>query len=362
MTNRKKNLLKKWVLPLASIASLIVLLLYLLGLIGAEKTGPGTTPVRAEQPPAGLKSARVEKLRVKEMIAWPATVHSRTVAEIAPKLTARVLEIRVDAGDPIRKGEVIARLDQKSIAAQERKAAAALAAAKAMVQRALADERRTRDLFRQEAATRETFDSVTARAKSARAKVAEAANALAAVRANRAETVLKAPFDGVVVKRHAEPGDMGLPGKPIVTIQDPAGLRVESYIPVRCARRLSVGDNATVRIDALGRSLQARIDAIIPQADPQTHTVLIKAALPRASGLQPGLFGWLEQACGERGVLLIPAASIERIGQIESVKVVVDGTIRLRHVRTGKAYDDSVEVLSGLRAGESVLVNETPNE
>ncbi len=295
-------------------------------------------------------------------MAWPATVHSRTVAQIAPKLTARILEVGVDAGDPIRKGEIIARLDQRSIAAQERKTAAALAAARAMEQRALADERRIRDLFRQEAATRERFDSVVARAKSARAQVAEAANALTAMRANRDETILKAPFDGVVVKRHAESGDMGLPGKPIVTIQDPARLRVESYIPARCARRLSVGADVTVRIEALKRSMKARIDEIVPEADPQTHTVLIKAALPQVNGLQPGLFGWLEQACGERDLLLIPAASVQRIGQIESAKVVVDDTIRLRHVRTGKAYDGKVEVLSGLREGEAILVNDKRNE
>ncbi len=333
------------------------MLLYLLGMVGAEKVAPGTTSVQAEKASAGLKTAGIEKRRVQELMAWPATVHSRTVAQIAPKLTARIVAIEVDAGDPVRKGAVIARLDHRGIAAREREAGAALAAAKAMEQRALADERRTRDLFRQEAATRETFDSVTARAKSARAKMAEAANALAAVRANRAETVLKAPFDGVVVKRHAEPGDMGLPGKPIVTIQNPAGLRVESFIPARCARRLRVGDEVTVRIDALGQSLQARIDEIVPEADPQTHTVLIKAALPRTNGLQPGLFGWLEQACGERDVLLIPATSVERIGQIESVKVVVDGTIRVRHLRTGKTYGGKVEVLSGLRQGETVLVN-----
>ena len=113
MTHRKENHLKKWSLPLASIAALIVLLLYLLWLIGAEKIGPGTTPVRVEQPSAGLKTARVEKRRVKEVTVWPATVHSRTVAQIAPKLTARILEVSVDAGNHVRKGDAIARLDHE---------------------------------------------------------------------------------------------------------------------------------------------------------------------------------------------------------------------------------------------------------
>jgi len=81
---------------------------------------------------------------------------------------------------------------------------------------------------------------------------------------------------------------------------------------------------------------------------------LVKAGLE--SPAQPGAFAWLEQACGRRQALLIPAKAVSRSGQLESVGLVVEGGVRLRHVRTGKSRDGQVEVLSGLKEGDAVMV------
>jgi multidrug efflux pump subunit AcrA (membrane-fusion protein) len=83
---------------------------------------------------------------------------------------------------------------------------------------------------------------------------------------------------------------------------------------------------------------------------------LLKATLPDAPGLQPGLFGWLEQVCGEHQALLIPVQAVRRIGQLEIVTVLDGGKQLIRHVRTGKAQDGQVEIQSGLNAGETVLL------
>ena len=150
---------------------------------------------------------------------------------------------------------------------------------------------------------------------------------------------------------------MAMPGVPIVTLQTPQGLRLEADVPNTCAGRYSIGMEVNVRIDTLGVTTQAQIDEISPEVDPQTRTQLIKAALPAIEGLQPGYFGWLEQACGQHEALLIPASAVQHIGQLEIVKVFAEGRQLTRHVRTGKTFGDQVEVISGLHAGETVITH-----
>jgi multidrug efflux pump subunit AcrA (membrane-fusion protein) len=99
-----------------------------------------------------------------------------------------------------------------------------------------------------------------------------------------------------------------------------------------------------------------RVEEIAPAADPQTRTVLVKAALDPRLQTQPGTFAWLEQPCGRHSALLIPRSAVSRTGQLERVRVVLNGKGMLRLVRTGKTRDGSIEVLSGLEEGENVLV------
>jgi multidrug efflux pump subunit AcrA (membrane-fusion protein) len=84
--------------------------------------------------------------------------------------------------------------------------------------------------------------------------------------------------------------------------------------------------------------------------------VLVKARLPEGSSINPGAFGWLQQACGRSEVLILPDAAVSRIGQLERVRLVVDGQSRVRLVRTGKRYDGQLEIISGLKEGDTVVV------
>jgi RND family efflux transporter MFP subunit len=335
---------------------LILLLLYMQGSF-VSKVPPGLSPQASDSKTPIGQTAIVELKLVDDMLTWPGTVRSRTVANIAPRMTARIIEIKVNAGDKVKKGDVIALLDEREIRAQENVALAALAGANAQANRAKADEQRIRSLYSKEAATREKFDAVAAQAKEAQAAVSQATSAVGEIRTHLADTLLLAPFDGVVIKRLQQPGDMGLPGVPVVTLQTPKGLRLEADVPGTCAGRYSTGMDVTVRIDALGLTTRAKIDEISPEVDPQTRTQLIKIALPAIEGLQPGYFGWLEQACDQHETLLIPANAVQHIGQLEVVKVLSEGRQVMRHIRTAKTFGGQVEVISGLHAGETVITN-----
>jgi len=354
MTQLKDN--KKLFSLLAAVVGMVLLLIFMEGGFN-DKVSPGQVQAQSAQNLSGVSTALVEQKQLDDMLAWPGTVHSRTVANIAPKMTARIVEIKVNAGDKVKKGDLIAKLDERDIHAQTNAAQAALAGASAQADRAKADEQRIKSLYSKEAATRQNYDAVVAAAKQAQAAVNQAASTANEVRTHLDDASLRAPFDGIVTKRLQEPGDMGMPGVPVVTMQTTQGLRLEAAVPASCAGRYETGVDVSVRIDTLGQKVTGQIDEITPEIDPQTRTQLIKVALPETEGLQPGQYGWLEQACNQHEALLIPLSAVQHIGQLEVVKVLVDGKPVMRHVRTGKTYEDQVEVLSGLHAGETVLIS-----
>ncbi|MGZ8243336.1 efflux RND transporter periplasmic adaptor subunit [Methylomagnum sp.] len=342
-----------------SFVGLILLLMWMQGAF-EHKVLPGLSEAHAaETAPVG-PTAKVIRRAADEVFAWPGTVSAKTVAQVSAKLPGRILDVTVRAGDAVKRGQVLARLDESEIQARLGQARSVLTAAEAEAHRTRADAGRLQNLFQKEAATRQELDAAVAAARSNEAQVAEARAAIREAESRLGETVLKAPFDGVVVKRDQEPGDMALPGAAVLTLQQSRQLRIESAIPANCAGLVKIGDALKAKIANPESEFTAVVDEIQPAADPKTRTVLIKARLPEDSGVQPGAFGWLQQSCGQSDALLVPDAAVSRIGQLESVRLVVEGQAKLRHVRTGKRHDGLVEILSGLKEGDTVQLGAHP--
>jgi RND family efflux transporter MFP subunit len=354
--HRRRAPLQKIAFPLLGVAALAFLLLYLQGTLGGSKVSPGILPAKVEAATAG--TAFVEKREVDELLEWPGTVKSRTQAQLASKLLARIKELPVEVGTAVKGGDVIAVLDDRDALSRVEQAKAGREGAQAQAAQAEAEFARVKGLFEKEAATQKELEAAESRAKSARAHVDQSRQALIEAEVLLSEATLRAPFDGVVTDKCAQSGDTAVPGKPLVAVQDPCHLRLEAGVPESYARKASLGMNVQVRIDSLGREMTARIEEIAPVADPESRTFLVKAALLEENGLRPGMFGRLILPCGKKAVLLVPTSRVTRVGQLEIVRVLEEAETRVRHVRTGKTYGDSVEVLSGLREGERILPRE----
>ena len=352
MSTENHSSISKLIQALVSILGLILLLVWMQGGFTA-KVHPGTAQAAEKSEPVRGPTAKLIIKEIKETMLWPGTVTARTVAQIAPKVPARILAIGVNAGDWVKAGQIVVRLDAEELQSRVNQARSALAAAEAQSAKAGAGLRRTQSLFAQEAATQQSLESAQAAAHTAEAQVAEARAAIATAESLLTETVLRTPFDGTVLKRDLEPGDMALPGSPVLTVQSGQRLRVEAAIPTACAGDVRLGDELKARVGE--HKFTVKVEEITPAADPKTSTVLVKASLENPNATKPGLFVWLEQDCGNRKALLIPSTAVSRSGQLESVLLVVDGKTLLRHIRTGKAYDGWVEVLSGLNEGDVVL-------
>jgi RND family efflux transporter MFP subunit len=349
----------KWLIPVGAITVLVLTILFALGIFGGEsKIEPGNTTAIEPSLPSGAQMLKVGKQTANNVLSWQGVVRSRIEAKIAPKLNARIVEIGVNPGDRVKKGDIIARFDDRDLRAAYNAADAALSAAQAQATQANAEQKRIIDLYDKQAATRQNYDAVLAQAQVAHAMVNQTANTALQSKVMLSENVLYAPFDGVVGERLQEPGDMGLPNQPIVTLHKPEDLRLEAAIASHCVAHIKLGMEVKVRFDTLPQTLSATVDEITPEIDPQTRTQKIKVSLPRTQGLQQGQFGWLELGCTvEQQALLVPVAAIVYYGQLQAVKVVDGQRLITRHVRTGKRYGEQVEVLSGLHEGETILGN-----
>lgn len=349
---------KGWVAT-ASIFALILIILYALGIIGGgDRVEPGNTEARFETLPEGARTLTLKPEAADNPISLPGTVQSRTVAKIAPKLNARILSINVNAGDRVKRGDLLAVLDERVYRASYNEALAALKGAKAMASQAIADEVRAKALYADEATTRENYDAVLARADAARANIKRTASAVEQAGVLLGEHKLRAPFDGVISDRLKEPGDMGVPNDPIVILQKSEDLRFEVAIPTRCVDRIELGMTLPLRTDSPERRWTGKVAEIVPEIDRQTRSQVVKIDLAYDKALEHGQFGWLEMNCGEaRETLFVPSAAVLHYGQLEAVKIVEQGRVYTRHVRTGKRRNGDVEILSGLHAGDTILVD-----
>jgi RND family efflux transporter MFP subunit len=333
----------------------VVLLWVALRVIRGGTIAPGLLGQKA-QPVAGRSLAVVQSERVGVRRELIGSVQSRVPIEAASRVAARIVAIAVRAGDHVRRGQVIVTLDAHDLKAQVAQAEGELSAAQGESRRATADEKRFSALFFRGSVTASERDAAEAAYRGAAGKVAQGRAAVAAARAGLAYATVRAPVDAVVVERLAEPGDMAMPGKPLVRLYDANALRVELQVPEDLARSIAPGTPLEVRVDATGAEYRTRVSEIVPASDPASRIFLVRAPLPSGGHLQPGMFARATFAAGSETVITIPRAAVVRIGQLATVRVYSAGTIQTRMVSLGRPFGDRIEVLAGVRAGERVML------
>jgi RND family efflux transporter MFP subunit len=164
----------------------------------------------------------------------------------------------------------------------------------------------------------------------------------------------------VIVDKLAEAGDLAAPGKPLLTMYEQGRLWLEANVPEELLSRIRLNELMALRIDALGRDMQGRVVEIVPSSDPFSRTVAVRVRLADTRDVVPGMFGRLLVPMTPEQVLTIPASTLMRAGQLTMVDVVVQGRAQRRTVQLGRAIGDRFEVLSGLAAGETVVLRAAP--
>ncbi len=270
------------------------------------------------------------------------TVRAKARATLEAKVSGRIEQLPVALGQKIKAGQLVARLDAAEIKARSEQANAALELAER-------DWRRVSSLFEQQAITRSEYDSAEGRHRVATAAAAEA-------RAMIGYIDVLAPYDGVVTKKWAEAGDLAMPGKPLIEIQDPSVLQLVADVPEAIVSRVELGAKLTLRVDSVPGEITGTVCELAPTADPLSRTFRVKLDLPPAVGLLPGQFARLKVPVGESQLLCVPPSAIVQRGQLELVFVVMNQRAELHLVKIGRRVGNDMEIVSGLNAGDKVVV------
>jgi RND family efflux transporter MFP subunit len=321
--------------------------------------GCGDAPPPKTQPVPEFKATAVELREVDLTYSAEAVIEAVRQSTVSAQISGRIVELRFDVGDVVKKGEVIVRID-------ERTAGQAVAASEAQVREADAAARnarlqfeRSRQLLAQKFISQAALDKAEADSKQAQARLSAMLAGAGQAATERSFATIVAPYSGVVAARHVELGEMAVPGKPLMTGFDPSTLRAVANVPQAQVAAIQATGKARIEVPALGRWIDVRQVTVVPSADPRTHTTRVRLELPvDARGVYPGVFARAHFTIGRAPRLLAPRAAVFQRSELTGVYVIDDkGLPRLRQIRLGTAGDEgSVEVLAGLKPGERVAL------
>jgi RND family efflux transporter MFP subunit len=281
--------------------------------------------------------------------SYPATVVSTDKAQLATRTSGTVRRVPVDVGSVVRAGDTLVVLDGGDVEARIRSAQAAASRASRYYDRIAS-------LEKDGAATGQELDDARAGMTMAEAGLQEA-------RAQRGYVVLRAPFAGVVAARDVDPGDLAMPGRPVLRLVRPGSLKVVADLPGEVRGDLSRGTAVTFVDPSTGRSVAGHVTRVSPALEPASRRVRVEARPDAGVGESlpaPGSFVRLALTRPGRSTLWVPDDAIVRRGQLEGAFVVEGDTLRLRWLRTGETRVGAVEVLAGLEAGTPVVRRPAP--
>ncbi|MBT8404924.1 MAG: efflux RND transporter periplasmic adaptor subunit [Gemmatimonadetes bacterium] len=262
---------------------------------------------------------------------YAARVEAGRQVEVATRASGRLQSVPVDVGDRVGTGQVVARLDGGDVEARIQSAEAHFALAERT-------HGRVSRLAAEGAASAQELDQAVAALESARAALAEA-------RAQADYIEVTAPFAGTVIARMADPGDLAVPGRPVLRIQGDGERLVVADLPVEAQSEIVVGQALVARYD--GASASVTVSRVVPALDPASRRFRVEARLDAGSSWPPGAVVRLDVAGAGGGSLWVPEDAVVRRGQLTGVFAVEADTVRLRWLRLGRESDGAVEVLAG---------------
>ena len=322
---------------------------------GGGASAPANEPVAPVRAKVVVAQARV----VPTSVEVSGVVEASRVAAVSSRVMATVRAVTVKEGESVRPGQVLVEIDPTTAQGQEAQARGALAQAQAALALAERNWARFRALAEKQAASELEVDVARMQYEQAQGAVQQAQGAVEAAASVARESRVVAPFAGRIAAKLIEVGDLAAPGRPLVMLESATGRRLAVAVPESAAGALAVGGRVPVRIDSMPELgvIEGVIEERAPGADPMTHTVAIKVALTGFE-VPAGAAGRASVAVGSRPLVIVPAEALLRYGGLDLVVIRDDqGLARSRAVTVGERLDgEVVAVLSGLKAGEEVLV------
>jgi RND family efflux transporter MFP subunit len=347
-----KSKLLRLLLPAAAI---LLLMLWVAGTFDHGVIEGASQPV-PEETATGLATCKATMQTIPSVTEAVGTVQAEHLAAVTSRVVANIVEMRVSAGQQVASGDTLVVLDDRDLQHRLEQAQDAVRGAEATLAQAQSDYKRDKPLFDQQVITPYDFEHTQTNLKTAEANLHRLQQAEQEAKVNLSFAVIRSPFTGVVVDKLANIGDLAAPGKPLFTMYEQGRLWLEANVPEDMLAGIHIGELRTLRIDARGRDLRGRVLEIVPSSDPSTRTVVVRVHLEDPREVVPGMFGRLLIPSAPEQVLTVSASAVTRAGQLTMVDVVDQNRVQRRTVQLGRAIGGRFEVLSGLAAGETVVL------
>jgi len=366
-------------------------------------------PETLSAPAITVETLTLRSQTITNTLELSGTIRPVDQATLSTRVSGRIIYFPLEAGDRFRKGDILARIDVQDIAAQANQAQAGVAQAQAELARSQAtlsqlrsqklaaqaalrlaqvSQTRSAQLQAEGAVSQSNLDAANATLDQAKEQVAQAdagiqqaqaaiAQSQAAINqaksgvttasVNESYGTVVAPFDGIVIEKMAYLGETTNPysmnGTALLKIENPDRLQLEISVPEENLRFVRVGQPVKVQVDAANQTLNGSIQQIVPTADANSRSFLVKIPLNNAGRLISGMFGRIALPVGgKQETILIPSNALVQRGQLQGVYVVNtnssnQATAVLRWVKTGQQRDGQVEIVSGLMTGDRIITS-----
>jgi RND family efflux transporter MFP subunit len=315
--------------------------------------GSGESGIPREKRPVAVEVTRAIKGSVNLTFPTTGTITPKQEALISPKIGGRIERIYVDEGDETRKGKVLVELERDRLEIAEKEAQAALREAEAQLRNLQAVLKRRKKLFGEGVVGEEVYEDTSTEVALAEARVERAQAVLATARQDLEDSVIRAPFDGFVVEKRMNEGEMAsaTASSAILWVMDIRTVEVECGLSEDRRRFVRVGDEVLVEVDAYpGETFGGKVTTVNPMVDPESRTFKIKIEiLNETFRLESGMFARVKviQRVKDEAVLIPLRAVTERQG--DRVVFAVDGDVaRMKVVEVGMRQGDLVEVIRGV--------------
>lgn len=312
----------------------------------------------ADSDPPAVDTIEVRARPVRSAVEFDATLEAVRQSTVAAQVSGNVVERFVRAGDRVRAGQPLVRIDERDTQAAVVRSDAAIAQARAERFDAQAAWERNRTLVERGFLSRAALDSSQARLDAARAAEQQAVAGARQAALARSFTTVAAPYDGLVLATHVDAGDLAAPGRAVATVYEPGAIRVVVHVPLSALPAVEGAGGVEVRF-ASGQTLVPALRTLVPGVDPVAQTRELRLEFAAAAKV-PGVPGQRARVRFDGAEALrrtIPQRAVLRRGELDAVYVARGDRFALRAIRLGSAYGDEVEVLGGLADGERIAAD-----
>jgi membrane fusion protein (multidrug efflux system) len=339
------------------------LLLAPLGGCARPARAPAPDP-DADVAPVAVKLVAAREVKTPRVLALSGSLIGAEEAQVAAGAAGKVIATYVERGSYVKKGAVLARLDARAVSAQAAQAAADVESLKAQAAQAQVDCERTDRLFAKGAIARADYDKTRTQCQTTKYSVqsAEARKTLTTEALH--DTEIRAPFSGLVVERAVTAGEYVRVDSRVATLVNVDSLRVEITVPEADVPLVRQGMQIDFRTagEAGGRVYHGKIRYVGPAVRQQSRDAIVEAVFDNdAHDLRPGMFVTARLAVGEQSLPAVPAGAVRADGNLRHVYVAIGGRLEDRLVQAGEAQGAEIPIVSGLKAGEEVVAELTPD-